>query len=259
MFLFVWRTPVQEPPLSKYLNLLWSVFSTVPIIPAINTVWFLLWGWKKEKKKYNKDFCESNKSEPITESRLMNKARRFNQSVLCFSAYLQLQMWSREFSWIHIQSRPELRRPFSESGSLPSLLGYEVTAINTGEPSKAHRCCAGNANSQPQPVLWASMRSGCTQTADTDRPFCCLFVLFFCFLARIPTPTCGFMWRRRGGLADFVLRRSYLRCWCAWYSRPLQPEFPAAVCGNPGYPPPFDSVAAAGCGGSGSCISRCGP
>ncbi|MED6281711.1 hypothetical protein CHARACLAT_024462 [Characodon lateralis] len=36
------------------------------------------------------------------------------------------------------------------------------------------------------------MHSGCTQRADTEG----------LTLAQIPTPTCGFMWRRHGGLAD---------------------------------------------------------
>lgn len=44
-----------------------------------------------------------------------------------------------------------------------------------------------------------------------------------------------------------IMCASYLQCWCAWYSRPPQPEFPAVVCGSPGYQPPYG--AAAGCGG----------
>lgn len=31
---------------------------------------------------------------------------------------------------------------------------------------------------------------------------------------------------------------SYLQCWCAWYSRPPPPEFPAVVCGSLRYPLP---------------------
>ena len=31
---------------------------------------------------------------------------------------------------------------------------------------------------------------------------------------------------------------SYLQRWCAWYSRPPPPEFPAVVCGSPGCQPP---------------------
>lgn len=54
----------------------------------------------------------------------------------------------------------------------------------------------------------------------------------------------------------WLLLFSYLQCWCVWYSRPPQPEFPAAVCGSLGYRRPYGS--AAGCGDLDLWISRCG-
>lgn len=50
---------------------------------------------------------------------------------------------------------------------------------------------------------------------------------------------------------------AYLQCWCAWYSRPPPPEFPAVACGSPRYPLPWG--AAAGCGGLDLGIFRYGP
>lgn len=50
---------------------------------------------------------------------------------------------------------------------------------------------------------------------------------------------------------------SYLQCWCALYSRPPPPEFPAVVCGSPRYQLPWG--AAAGCEGWDLRISRYGP
>lgn len=55
----------------------------------------------------------------------------------------------------------------------------------------------------------------------------------------------------------FLLCMSYLQCQCAWYSQPPPPEFPAVVCGSPGYQPPYGS--AAGCGGQDLSRSRYGP